>query len=271
MRARKLKKSEASIPVGLTIAGSDNSGGAGIQADLKTMTSLGIYGCSAVTCVVAEHPGTVKNITSIPTQRVLDQVQLTFEAFPVAAMKTGMLFSRSIIECLSTWREKQRRRVPLVVDPVMVATSGGLLLKKTAIRALQEKWIPLASCVTPNLYEAEVLLGYKILSEGEAEQAARDSWQRWQVPFLIKGGHLAGRQAIDFLYDGKKMTRLSSPRVARVKTHGTGCTYSAALMSYLAAGSGLLEAARNAKVFVSKAIEMRFRLGRYTPLNHIQN
>lgn len=258
------------IPVTLTVAGSDNSGGAGIQADLKTMTCLGVYGCSAVTCVVAEHPDKVLNITPIPAARVLDQIRLTEEAFPIGAMKTGMLYSRAIINVVAEWLEESKTPPSLVLDPVMVATSGGLLLKRSAIRALQDRLIPQAACVTPNLDEASVLLDRQLKSLSAVEEACRDAYDRWSVPFLIKGGHLKGRQAVDVLFDGKKITYLTSERIPRIHTHGTGCTFSAAMASGLASGLSLMPAAQQAKKYVTRAIKDHFKLGKYTPLNHMQ-
>src|SRR5277367_1868164 len=150
------------VPVVLTIAGSDNSGGAGIQADLKTFTTLGVYGTTAVTCIVAEHPGRVLNLTPIPPQRVADQIRLVLEAFPVAAIKTGMLYSAEIIAAVEkAIRPVLAQGVPLVIDPVMVASSGKVLMKKDAIRALR-KFITYATLVTPNRDEAELLWGQPI-------------------------------------------------------------------------------------------------------------
>ncbi len=268
--SKKFDNEQRNIPVALTIAGSDNSGGAGIQADLKTMTRLGVYGCSAVTCVVAEHPGKVLNITPVSAARVLDQIQLTAEAFPIAAMKTGMLYSRSIITVVADWMEATKAAPALVIDPVMVATSGGLLLKSNAIKALKERLIPHATCVTPNLDEASVLLDRPLKSLPAVEQACRDAFAQWQVPFLIKGGHLAGKEAVDVLYDGKRITYLSSERIPRIHTHGTGCTFSAAITSGLAQGMPLIPAAKAAKKYTARAIRDHFRLGKYTPLNHLQ-
>ncbi|MEM1157405.1 MAG: bifunctional hydroxymethylpyrimidine kinase/phosphomethylpyrimidine kinase [Verrucomicrobiota bacterium] len=266
---KKTDKRGCDVPVALTVAGSDNSGGAGIQADLKTMTRFGVYGCSAVTCVVAEHPGRVQNITPVPAARVRDQIELTAEAFPIHAMKTGMLYSRAVIEVIVEWLEKSEYSPQLVVDPVMVATSGGLLLQSSAVKALKERLLPQAACVTPNLQEASVLLGHKVRSLPEMETACKEAYRQWGVPFLIKGGHLTGKQAVDVLYDGNRMVHLKSDRVPRIHTHGTGCTFSAAIVSGLASGQELVPAVRKAKRYVSRTIQDHYRLGRFTPLNHI--
>ncbi|NJK92978.1 MAG: bifunctional hydroxymethylpyrimidine kinase/phosphomethylpyrimidine kinase [Blastochloris sp.] len=259
------------IPVVLSIAGSDNSGGAGIQADLKTFTTLKVYGTTALTCVVAEHPGKVKSISPVPVQAVREQVELVFEAFPVAAVKTGMLYSAEIIEvvarCLKS--RKARRPFALVVDPVMVATSGALLLQEDALEVLQKKLLPLADVVTPNLDEAAVLLGHPLTTLAEAQEAAVFAQQIWRVPFLIKGGHLQLKQATDFLFDGNTMHSFQAATVPGVKTHGTGCTYAAAIAAELARGRNLSQAVASAKRFITQAIRQHFRLGKYQPLNHL--
>ncbi|MGF1678091.1 MAG: bifunctional hydroxymethylpyrimidine kinase/phosphomethylpyrimidine kinase [Candidatus Methylacidiphilales bacterium] len=272
------KKSQVvrSVPVALTVAGSDNSGGAGIQADLKTFNRLGVYGCTAVTCVVAEHPGRVLSIHPVPPARVREQLDLTFEAFPVAAVKTGMLHSASVVEQLISFWESQpnasRTKPPLVVDPVMVATSGTLLMKPSAVQMIIKSLIPKAACVTPNLDEARVLLGSEVALDTirDMEAAAKRAFDLWGVPFLIKGGHLQGELAVDVLFDGKKIHRFSGKRCSGVSTHGTGCTFSAAMTAQLAKGMSLVQACRRAKMFVNRAIHSHFQIGTYTPLNHIQ-
>ena len=255
-------------PVTLTIAGSDNSGGAGIQADLKTFTRYGVYGTTAVTCVVAEHPGRVSRITAEPPAMVAEQIRLVFEAFPVAAAKTGMFFSAGIIRRVA--REMRRRKTRLVVDPVMVATSGAVLLKPDAERALSRELFPLAAVVTPNLDEAARLLGRKLKTPQAAKEAAVELARKWKVPFLVKGGHLQLAVASDYLAwpDGK--TRVfSARRIKGVETHGTGCTYSAAICAGLAKGNSLEAAVANAKRFITRAIQRHLKIGRYTPLNHL--
>ena len=254
----------------MTIAGSDNSGGAGIQADLKTFTSLGCYGTSAVSCVVAENPFEVRSITSMRPKCVREQMELIFEAFPVKAMKTGMLFSQGIIEevcnCL---RELPRNKRPkLVVDPVMVSTSGTRLLKEEAIRVLCEELLPMAHLVTPNLEEAAVLLGQKIVTEEEAKQAAILLSKRFDNAVLVKGGHLQ-KDAVDFLANKNVCESYRKPRVKKIKTHGTGCTYSAAIVSYLGKGEKIQCAVALAKDFVYRAIEGYLQVGRLKVLNQL--
>ena len=255
------------VPVVLTMAGSDNSGGAGIQADLKTFTRYGAYGTTAVTCVVAEHPGRVSRITALEPSMVAEQIRLVFEAFPVAAAKTGMLFSSGIIRAVA--REiRRQKKTKLVVDPVMVATSGAPLLKPEAERALARVLFPLAAVVTPKLDEAARLVGRKLKSPQAAKEAALELAQRWKVPFLVKGGHLGLDQAQDFLsWPNGKLRVFSARRMRGVETHGTGCTYSAAICAGLARGLSLESAVAKAKGFITRAIRGHLKIGRYTPLN----
>ena len=255
------------VPVTLTMAGSDNSGGAGIQADLKTFTRHGVYGTTAVTCVVAEHPGRVSRITAVEPFMVAEQIRLVFEAFPVAAAKTGMLFSSGIIRAVAK-EMRRRRKVKLVVDPVMVATSGAPLLKPEAERALARELFSLAAVVTPNLDEAARLLGRKLKTPQAAKEAAKELARNWQVPFLVKGGHLKREAAADYLaWPNGKLRVFSAKRVRGVETHGTGCTYSAAICAGLARGLSLESAVAKAKGFITRAIRRHLKIGRYTPLN----
>ena len=258
------------VPVTLTIAGSDNSGGAGIQADLKTFTRMGVYGTSALTCVVAEHPGRVSRITAIEPKMVAEQIRLVFEAFPVGAVKTGMLFSSGIIREVA--RQLGRKRgLKLVVDPVMVATSGVALLKPEAERSMAELLFRKAALVTPNLDEAARLVGRKLKNSQQAREAARELAKKWMVPFLVKGGHLMLAKAEDYLAWPNGKTRVfSSRRIRGVETHGTGCTYSAAICSGLAKGWSLETAVHKAKGFITRAIRRHLKIGRYTPLNHLR-
>jgi hydroxymethylpyrimidine/phosphomethylpyrimidine kinase len=257
------------VPVALTIAGSDNSGGAGIQADLKTFTRLGVYGTSALTCIVAEHPGRVSRIAAVETGMVAEQIKLVFEAFSVVAVKTGMLFSSGIIRQVAKQLGK-RRRLKLVVDPVMVATSGAALLKPDAERSMAKLLFPKAVLVTPNLDEAARLVGRKLRNPEQAKEAARELATKWKVPFLVKGGHLMLAKAEDYLaWPNGKLKTFSSIRCKGVETHGTGCTYSAAICAGLAQGLSLEKAVGKGKRFINRAIQKHLRMGRYTPLNHL--
>ena len=258
------------VPVALTIAGSDNSGGAGIQADLKTFTRLGVYGTSALTCVVAEHPGRVSRIAAVEPRMVAEQIKLVFEAFPVGAVKTGMLFSSAIIREVAKQLGK-RRGLKLVVDPVMVATSGAALLKPDAERAMAKFLFPRAALVTPNLDEAARLVGRRLKNPEQAKEAARELAKKWKVPFLVKGGHLKLAKAEDYLaWPNGKLKTFTALRCKGVETHGTGCTYSAAICAGLAMGLSLEKAVGRGKKFITRAIQQHLRLGRYTPLNHLR-
>ena len=260
----------SAAPVVLTIAGSDNSGGAGIQADLKTFTTLGVYGATAVTCVVAEHPGRVLNITPIPPQRVADQIRLVLEAFPVAAIKTGMLYSAEIIEAVAKIILPLAKRIPLVVDPVMVASSGKVLMKKDAIRALR-KFIAHADLVTPNREEAALLWGKPIANLKALKQAAVELAKAGRhAHFLLKGGHLKTDEAVDVLaFPDGRSREFAAARIPNVDPHGTGCTYSAAIVSGLARGLTVSEAVLFGKIFITRALQNRFEVGPYQLLNHL--
>ena len=255
----------------LTIAGSDNSGGAGIQADLKTFTTLGVYGTTAVTCVVAEHPGRVLNITPIPPGRVADQIRLVLEAFPVAAIKTGMLHSAEIIiAAAKAIAPALDQGVPLVVDPVMVASSGKVLMKKDAIRALR-KFIAQATLVTPNRDEAELLWGRPIRHLKALEAAALGLAKDFGQPgFLVKGGHLKADEAVDVLaFPDGRVREFGAERIPGIDPHGTGCTYSAAIAAGLARALTVTEAVVLGKIFITRALHRRFEIGPYQLLNHL--
>ena len=241
-----------SPPVALTVAGSDNSAGAGIQADLKTFSAHGVYGLTAVTCVVAEVPGHVAAIQAMTPEIVRQQIELSLDAFPVAAMKTGMLYSRAIIDVLTGLR---RPLPPLVVDPVMVASSGDSLLEPDAVAAYRERLFPLATLVTPNLDEARVLLGRPIANLAEMAAGGGELCARYRCAFLMKGGHLSGDEAVDLLcLPGGETVEYCAPFTRGVSTHGTGCTYSAAITAGLAQGLELQAAVGQAKRYVTNAI-----------------
>jgi len=248
----------AEVPVALTIAGSDCSAGAGAQADLKTFSAFGAYGLTALTCVVAETPGKVQSIEAVSTKVVTEQVTLLLESFPVGAIKTGLLFSAEIATEIAAVLRKSSQRIPLVIDPVMVATSGALLLRKEAIAIYESELFPLAAVVTPNLDEAATLIGEKIVDLGSMRQAGHQLHERYGVPILLKGGHLGGEQAIDLLFTGAEVHEFSASFVRGVQTHGTGCTYSAAITAGLASGLSLEAAIARAKKYVTAAIAAHF-------------
>lgn len=252
-------------PVALTIAGSDNSAGAGIQADLKAFSRLGCYGLTAVTCVVAEVPGQVAAIQPIKPEIVASQVALSFQAFPVAAAKTGMLYSTAIIEAVA--EELSRAKIPVVIDPVMVASSGDPLLKKSAVAAYLRRLFPLATLVTPNLDELQILAGRPVRDLGEMKDAGRVLVDRYGCAFLLKGGHLRGKNAVDFLATTGGFEEFSAPFVRGVDTHGTGCTYSASITAGLAAGKSLSKAVAGAKRHITRAIAGSLRWGKTCALD----
>ena len=236
----------------LTIAGSDNSAGAGAQADLKTLSALGVYGVTAITCVVAEVPGKVSAIQPIGPHIVAEQIRLCLDAFPVAAIKTGLLYSREIIAAVADILAPCN--LPLVVDPVMVATSGDPLLQGDAVALYRERLFPLATLITPNLDEACTLLGRPVATLAEMRRAGAELATRHGTAFLLKGGHLRGDTATDLLFADGEVTEYSAPFVPGVSTHGTGCTYSAAIAAGLGKGLALTEAVAEAKRFVTAAV-----------------
>ena len=253
-------QSAATVPVALTIAGSDSSAGAGVQADLKTFSALGVYGLTAVSCVVAEIPGKVSRIEPVSAALVREQINVLAESFPIAAIKTGLLYSREIIKAVARAIVDFRGdRIPLIVDPVMIATSGDRLLEPPAVEAYETELFPLAALITPNLDEAAWLLETKIKDRQSMGKAVRSLAKKYRVSVLLKGGHLTGSAAVDLLFAGNKLTEFSAPFVRGVATHGTGCTYSAAITAGLASGLSLEDAICRAKKFVTQSIRGRFR------------
>lgn len=252
----------------LTIAGSDSGGGAGIQADLKTFATFGGYGMSAVTAVTAQNTRTVRALALVPPALVRAQIAAVAEDIGVDAAKTGMLGSAAIVRAVAA-AVRRYAIAPLVVDPVMVAKSGVRLLDRRAEQVLREELLPLAALVTPNLAEAEVLLGVRIRTERALEQAAVDLYRTLQVPVLVKGGHLRG-QPIDALASPEGLVRFVGHRLPARGTHGAGCTLSAAITAGLARGLRLEDAIAVAKGFLEQAIARAPRLGRgVSPPDHL--
>jgi hydroxymethylpyrimidine/phosphomethylpyrimidine kinase len=269
---RNLRKS---VPVALTIAGSDSSAGAGVQADLKTFSAFGVYGLSAVTCVVAEIPGKVSRIEPVSVGMVREQIEVLFQGFPIAAIKTGLLCSGGIINAVARALVDLARKIPLVVDPVMVATSGEQLLRPDAVELYKQELFPLATLITPNLGEAARLLGEKVKDRQSMQRAAKVLAKKYGVSILLKGGHLSGNKALDLLFHRGKVSEFSAPFIRGVATHGTGCTYSAAITAGLASGLSLEDSIARAKKFVTASIRHRFRWKRrhgdaIDALNHFQ-
>jgi hydroxymethylpyrimidine/phosphomethylpyrimidine kinase len=259
------------LPVALTIAGSDSGGGAGIQADLKTFAALGVHGASAIACVTAQNPKRFLAVESCSPKMLRQQIEALFEELKPAAAKTGMLFSAENVLAVAKFfgARTARPRIPLIVDPVLVSTSGAKLLEPRAMDVLQEKLLPLATLVTPNLDEAEILSGQKISSVDAMREAARKIHSRFCRAVLVKGGHLKNsREATDIFFDGKTELLLSAPFVKGVRTHGTGCTYSAAICAALALGHNLPQAVEIGKRFVTASISRSYKIGKHFALGY---
>jgi hydroxymethylpyrimidine/phosphomethylpyrimidine kinase len=251
----------------LTIAGSDSGAGAGIQADLKTFAAHGVYGTSAITAITAQNTIGVRAVLAVNPKLVGAQIDAIIADIGAHAVKTGMLANAAIIDLVAK-KIRQHRLKNIVVDPVMVATSGDLLIEKSAVAALRSKLIPLASVVTPNIPEAEVLTGMKLRSAEEIEEAAKQILKMGAKTVIIKGGHLKG-PAIDLFYDGKNFTALRAPRVRTNNTHGTGCTLSAAIAANLAKGQNIVAAVTNAKRYITDALRHSYRIGSgHSPVHH---
>lgn len=258
-------------PIALTIAGSDSSGGAGIQADLKTFAVLGVYGASVVTALTAQNTHGVSAIHAIPAEFVAKQMEAVFSDLDVSAVKIGMLAQRDVIEAVAEGLDRYPG-APIVVDPVMVATSGDVLLEPEAEAALTSRMIPRATLVTPNMPEAARLLGTtEARNEDELCSQAERLMQLGPKAVLLKGGHRHTDEAVDILFDGSDLVTLRASRIDTAHTHGTGCTLSAAIAAGLAQGRPLIESIREAKWFVSAAIRagMELRVGKGRgPLDH---
>jgi hydroxymethylpyrimidine/phosphomethylpyrimidine kinase len=266
------QRSTENVPVALSIAGSDSSAGAGIQADLKTFSALGVYGLTAATCIVAEIPGKVSRIEPASAKIVREQIEVLAKSLPIAAVKTGLLCSAEIVSAVAKAIQDIGKlfaqRMPLVVDPVFVATSGDPLLEPAAIETYEKELFPLASLITPNLDEAGRLLGAKIENRQSMRHAGKELEKRFGRGILLKGGHLMGDCAVDVLFADGKIIEFSAPFVRGVTTHGTGCTYSAAITAGLAKGLSLEEAISEAKKFVTESIRYHFQWGHLHALNH---
>lgn len=262
----------AASAVALTIAGSDSSAGAGLQADLKTFSALGVFGVTAVTCVVAEVPGKVSRIDAVDPRNVREQIELLLAHFPVAAIKTGLLCSPEIVETVAAALE-QMAHIPLIVDPVMISTSGDALLQPAAVEIYCSRLFPRATLVTPNMAEAAALTGQPVRNLDEMRLAGEQLAKKFGTRWLLKGGHLGGNSATDLLFGGETVVEFSAPLIRGVSTHGTGCTYSAAIAARLALGDELEAAIVRAKDFVSRAIGRYFSWatpsGEVQALNHL--
>ena len=256
------------LPCALTIAGSDSGGGAGIQADLKTFAALKVHGTSAITCLTAQNPKRVLGIYPATPEFVILQLRAVLAELPPRAIKTGMLFSADIIEATASFLKHHRpAKCALIVDPVMVATSGALLLKKSAIKALCNTLLPMADLMTPNIPEAEALTGARVTDPEGLRKCARQLHLQFGCAVLLKGGHLPdASEALDIFYDGKTELLLRAPFIKGISTHGTGCTYSAAIAAYCARGKPLREAVGLAKRYITRAITTSARVSSHCVL-----
>lgn len=246
-----------SPPVALTIAGSDCSAGAGIQADLKTFQHFHVHGLTAVTCVVSETANIVRAVHPVPVAIVSDQVSLMLESFPVTAVKTGMLFSSEHVRAVANIMSRHPG-IHMVVDPVMIASTGDPLMEPEAVHTYRELLFPLARVITPNLPEAETLLGEKIADEAALQAAALRLSARYGTAVLLKGGHLAGPECIDLLADRGEVFRFSEARIPVAAAHGTGCTLSAAIAAALARREDLPQAVGIAKDYLGKTLRRSY-------------
>ncbi|MET1031994.1 bifunctional hydroxymethylpyrimidine kinase/phosphomethylpyrimidine kinase [Domibacillus tundrae] len=257
-----------SIRKALTIAGSDSGGGAGIQADLKTFQELGVFGMSALTAVTAQNTLGVHGVYPMTAEAVEKQIDAVMSDIGVDALKTGMLFSAEIIEAAAR-KLREYKHQNVIVDPVMIAKGGASLLQEEATEALKKVLLPCALVVTPNIPEAEVIAGMKITSEADKKEAAKIIASLGVKNVLIKGGHDEGAKTIDLLYDGESFHTFIGKRIDTKDTHGTGCTFSAAMTAAIAKGASVRAAAETAKQFIQAAIEDGLHIGEgHGPTNH---
>tara|TARA_B100000749_G_scaffold267080_1_gene243696 strand:- start:41 stop:814 length:774 start_codon:yes stop_codon:yes gene_type:complete len=251
----------------MTIAGSDSGGGAGVQADLKTFAALGVYGASTLTAITAQNTVAVTAVHDIPTDVITAQIDAVLTDIGADAVKTGMLSSSDIIECVCEALEVHGVQ-RLVVDPVMIAKSGDALLREDAIGSLRTRLLPLAMVVTPNIPEAEALTETTIVSDADVRRAAEAIVGMGARSVVVKGGHREG-PATDLFYDGKEFKEFTAPRFDTVNTHGTGCTFASAVAAGLARGMVVTDAVALAKDYVTEGIRHSFSIGQgHGPLNH---
>jgi hydroxymethylpyrimidine/phosphomethylpyrimidine kinase len=244
----------------LTIAGSDSGGGAGIQADIKSMSANGVYAMSAITAITAQNTEEVTDVLELPVSIIAAQIDAVFDDFDVAAVKTGMLSSAEIVRVVAKLLKPQAV-TNLVVDPVMISKSGHRLLKPDAVEALMHELIPLALVVTPNIHEAQQLSGIEIKNLADARKAAKVIHRLGCRHVLIKGGHLLEDRATDLLYDGRFFELFKSEFIDTPHTHGTGCTYASAIAAHLALGKPLVQAITIAKAYLTETIRHGLSIG----------
>ncbi len=257
-------------PVALTITGSDSGGASGLQADLKTFSALGVYGTTAVTCITAQHPGLLSSVQPVEPRAIKEQIRKICDAFPVAAAKSGMLYSSEIARAVA--EADVECGIPLlVVDPVMAAAPGSRLLMADAVETLCAVLLPAARVVTPNLREAETILGRSISNADELRAAAREIGEKYDVACVAMGGQLEGPSITDVLFDEGEEQVFSGPRIGAGRIQGCGSAFSAALTAYLARGRLLPDAVHAAKDYVAGAIEHALRIGSHRLLHHFWN
>ncbi|MBD0344861.1 MAG: bifunctional hydroxymethylpyrimidine kinase/phosphomethylpyrimidine kinase [Coleofasciculus sp. Co-bin14] len=262
-------QTQLSVPIALTIAGSDSGGGAGIQADLKTFAMHCVHGTSALTCVTSQNTQGVTRVDALPVESVVAQIEAVVSDIGVQATKTGMLLNQDIINAVAS-QVKTLDLNTLVVDPVMVSRTGAQLLDDDAIESLRNTLIPLASIVTPNRYEAQILSGLEIHTLDDMQKAAQKIYNLGASAVLVKGGGMTGKlRGVDVWFDGSGLTTLTTESVETTNTHGTGCTLSSAIAANLALGKDLLSAVLLAKEYVTQALHYALDIGQGTgPVGH---
>ncbi len=267
--ANENRSASNETPVALTIAGSDSGGGAGIQVDLRTFSALGVYGTCAITCLTAQNPNGVSMVEAVEEDMIEAQLAQVSDYFAVGALKTGMLFSEKIIVTVARFIA-DHPDIPAVVDPVMVASSGAVLLEANAIEALKGSLLPKAAIITPNLDEARVLLGTRPSDLSQMKEAAMEISRRFGTAVLLKGGHLETDILTDVLYKAENgMTLLTSKRNQTIDTHGSGCTLAAAIAASLARGFELQAAVVAAHAYLKASIAAPLRVGSRDYINHL--
>ncbi len=256
------------LPQVLTIAGSDSGGGAGIQADIKSMSANGVFAMSVITAITAQNTEEVTDVFELPTGIIASQIDAVFDDFEVAGVKTGMLSSTAVVEVVAKMLKPQNV-TNLVVDPVMISKSGHPLIKPDAVEAMKQQLFPLALLVTPNVHEAQQLSGIEIKSLADARRAAKVIHGFGCKHVLIKGGHLLAERATDLLYDGRFFNIFKGEFIETPHTHGTGCTYASAITAHLARGKSLADAVQTAKTYLTEAIRHSLAIGHGNgPTNH---
>jgi hydroxymethylpyrimidine/phosphomethylpyrimidine kinase len=254
----------------LTIAGSDSGGGAGIQADLKTFSALGVYGTTVITSITAQNLKQIVDIYEIPSKMVEKQINAVLQGYPIKAIKTGILLSEEIVTTVinSLKESVLDNNIKLVVDPIMIATSGKIVIDKKALNKMQSDLFPLASLITPNIPETEYLTGKKINTIKEMEDSGAFLFEKFNVPFLIKGGHLSD-DSTDILISENGFTTFKSKRVIGINTHGSGCTLSAAITTFLSQDYSIIESVQSAKDYLTTSLTEPLQISNNTQIiNH---